>query len=186
MDDVEEAHDGGTVVGDGGAALVVVDELVHAAWPQRGAHRGRHRRARGDVAHHLRAPLRRVRPRLEQDDLRLLQNPPTKNPIHKSRASVAPNLAGRRAKAASMETGIVVLTIMDAMARSSRFRGDLGAGRWRSEVAAEGSGEGEEESSEGFSRSLGLRGRRRRGEGESSRRPPGCPMTLPLERLLAS
>lgn len=71
MDDVEEAHDGGAVVGDGGAALVVVDELVHAAWPQRGAHRVRHRRARVDVAHHLRAPLRRVRPLLEQDDLRL-------------------------------------------------------------------------------------------------------------------
>lgn len=78
MDDVEEAHDGGAVVGDGGAALVVVDELVHAAWPQRGAHRVRHRRARVDVAHHLRAPLRRVRPLLEQDDLRLLQNPPQK------------------------------------------------------------------------------------------------------------
>lgn len=184
MDDVEEAHDGGAVVGDGGAALVVVDELVHAAWPQRGAHRVRHHRARVDVAHHLRAPLRRVRPLLQQDDLRLLQNPPTKNPKPQI-TPVIQNLAGRGAEVASMETGIVVLTIMDAMARSSRFRGDLVAGRWRSEVAAEGEGEGEE-SSEGFSRSLVLRGRRRRGEGESSRRPPGCRMTLPLECLLAS
>jgi len=69
--DVEEAHDGGAVVGDGDAALVVVDELVHAPGPQRGPHGVRHRRARVDVAHHLRAPLRRVRALLEQDDLRL-------------------------------------------------------------------------------------------------------------------
>jgi len=69
--DVEEAHDGGAVVGDGDAALVVVDELVHAPGPQRGPHDVRHRRARVDVAHHLRAPLRRVRALLEQDDLRL-------------------------------------------------------------------------------------------------------------------
>lgn len=68
--DVEEAHDGGAVVGDGGA-LVVVDELVHPAGAQRGPHRVRHRRARADVADHLRAALRRVRPLLEQDDLRL-------------------------------------------------------------------------------------------------------------------
>lgn len=70
MHDVEDAHDGGAVVGDGGA-LVVVDELVHPAGAQRGPHRVRHRRARADVAHHLRAALRRVRPLLEQDDLRL-------------------------------------------------------------------------------------------------------------------
>ena len=74
MHDVEEAHDGGAVVGDGDAALVVVDELVHAPGPQRGTHGVRHRRARVDVAHHLRAPLRRVRALLEQDDLRLLRD----------------------------------------------------------------------------------------------------------------
>jgi len=72
--DVEEAHDGCAVVGDGDAALVVVDELVHAPGPQRGTHGVRHRRARVDVAHHLRAPLRRVRALLEQDDLRLLRD----------------------------------------------------------------------------------------------------------------
>lgn len=70
MHDVEEAHDGGAVVGDGGA-LVVVDELVHPAGAQGGPHRVGHGRARADVADHLRAALRRVRPLLEQDDLRL-------------------------------------------------------------------------------------------------------------------
>jgi len=69
--DVEEAHDGCAVVGDGDSALVVVDELVHPPGPQRGPHGVAHRRARVDVAHHLRAPLRRVRALLEQDDLRL-------------------------------------------------------------------------------------------------------------------
>lgn len=71
MDDVEEAHDGGAVVGDGGDALVVVDELVHPAGAERGPHRVRHRRAGADVAQHLPAALRRVRPLLEEDDLRL-------------------------------------------------------------------------------------------------------------------
>ena len=74
MHDVEKAHDGGAVVGDGDSALVVVDELVHPPGPQRGQHGVAHRRARVDVAHHLRAPLRRVRALLEQDDLRLLRN----------------------------------------------------------------------------------------------------------------
>lgn len=71
MDDVEEAHDGGAVVGDGGDALVVVDELVHSPGAQRGPHRVRHRRAGADVAQHLPAALRRVRALLEEDDLRL-------------------------------------------------------------------------------------------------------------------
>lgn len=73
MHDVEEAHDGGAVVGDGDSALVVVDELVHPPRPQRGPHGVAHRRARVDIAHHLSAPLRRVRALLEQDDLRLLR-----------------------------------------------------------------------------------------------------------------
>ena len=72
VDDVEELHDGGAVVGDGDAALVVVDELVHSSGPQRRPHHVRHRRASVDVAHHLRLPLRRVRPLLQQYDLRLL------------------------------------------------------------------------------------------------------------------
>ena len=72
VDDVEEAHDGGAVVGDGGA-LAVVDELVHPAGAQRGVQHVRHRHARADVAQHLPAALRRVRALLEQDDLRLLR-----------------------------------------------------------------------------------------------------------------
>jgi hypothetical protein len=68
--DVEEAHDGGAVVGDGDTALVVVDELVIPSGAQRGPHCVPHRRARVDVAHRLRAPLRRVCALLEQDELR--------------------------------------------------------------------------------------------------------------------
>lgn len=70
MDDVEQAHDGGAVVGDGGA-LVVVDELVHAAGAERGAHGVGDGRAGADVAEHLPAALRGVRALLEEDDLRL-------------------------------------------------------------------------------------------------------------------
>lgn len=72
MDDVEELHDGGAVVGDGDVALVVVNELVHSPGTQRGPHHVRHGRAGVDVAHQLRLPLRRVRPFLQQYDLRLL------------------------------------------------------------------------------------------------------------------
>ena len=36
MDDVKKLHDGGAVVGDGDGSLVVVNELVHAAWAEGG------------------------------------------------------------------------------------------------------------------------------------------------------
>lgn len=71
MDDVEELHDGGAVVGDGDGALVVVDQLVHAAGAEGGADDVSHHRAGVDVAHQLPLPLRRVRAFLQQDDLRL-------------------------------------------------------------------------------------------------------------------
>ena len=72
MDDVEELHDGGAVVGDGDGALVVVDELVHAAGAECGADHVGDGGAGVDVAHQLRLPLRRVRPFLQKYDLRLL------------------------------------------------------------------------------------------------------------------
>lgn len=72
VDDVKEFHDGGAVVGNGDSALVVVDQLVHTPGPQRGPHHIGHRRASVDVAHQLRFSLRRIRPLLQQYDLRLL------------------------------------------------------------------------------------------------------------------
>lgn len=72
MHDVEELHDGGSVVGDGGAALVVVDELVHATWAQGGADDVGDGHTGVDVAHQLRLALRCVRAFLQKDDLRLL------------------------------------------------------------------------------------------------------------------
>ena len=38
VDDVEELHDGGAVVGNGDAALVVVDEFIHTPGSQGGPH----------------------------------------------------------------------------------------------------------------------------------------------------
>ena len=39
MDHVQQLHDGGAVVADGGLAVLRDDQLVHAAGPQGGAHR---------------------------------------------------------------------------------------------------------------------------------------------------
>ena len=75
MDDVEELHDGGAVVGDGDGSLVVVDELVHAARAEGGADDVGDGGAGIDVAHQLWLPLRSVRAFLEQNDLRLLFDP---------------------------------------------------------------------------------------------------------------
>lgn len=72
VEDVEELHDGGAVVGDGDGAVGVVDELVHAAGAQGGADHVGDGGAGVDVAHQLRLPLRRVRPFLQQNYLRLL------------------------------------------------------------------------------------------------------------------
>ncbi|RRT37172.1 hypothetical protein B296_00046945 [Ensete ventricosum] len=58
MNDVEQLHDSGAVIGDGGVALIVVDELVHSSGAQRRANRVGHGCASIDVAHHLRLPLR--------------------------------------------------------------------------------------------------------------------------------
>ena len=74
MNDVKQLHDGGAVIGDGGAALFVVDELVHSSGAQRRANRVSHGCASIDVAHHLRLPLRGVRPFFQQYDLGLLQS----------------------------------------------------------------------------------------------------------------
>lgn len=71
MDDVEQLHDRSPVVGDGGVALVVVDELVHAAGAERGADDVGDGGAGVDVGDDLRLALRGVRALLQQDDLRL-------------------------------------------------------------------------------------------------------------------
>lgn len=79
MDNIKQLHDGGAIVGDGGAALVVVDELVHAPGPEGGPHRIGDDDAGVDVAHQLRLPLRRIRPLLQKYNLRLLQPHATNN-----------------------------------------------------------------------------------------------------------
>lgn len=61
MDDVEELHDGGAVVGDGDGSLVVVDELVHAARVEGGADDVGDGSAGIDVAHQLWLPLPRLK-----------------------------------------------------------------------------------------------------------------------------
>jgi hypothetical protein len=73
-----------------------VDELVHPAGPQRGPHRVRHRRARADVAQHLPAALRRVRPLLEEDDLRLLRKTRLPSQNHRSADAELPREAAAR------------------------------------------------------------------------------------------
>lgn len=72
MNYIKQLHDGGAIVGNSNAALVVVDELVHAPRPQRGPHHIGHRCASVYIAHQLRLPLRRVRSLLQQYDLGLL------------------------------------------------------------------------------------------------------------------
>jgi len=76
VDDVKELHDGGAIVGDGDISLVIVDQLVHAARAEGGADDVGDGGAGIDVAHQLRLPLRSVRAFLQQNDLRLLFDPP--------------------------------------------------------------------------------------------------------------
>jgi len=69
--DLELLHQRRAVVRDGHIAGLVVDQLVHAARPERGAHNVHDRLARVNIADQLRLPLRRVGALLEKDDLRL-------------------------------------------------------------------------------------------------------------------
>lgn len=118
VDDVEKLHNSSAIIGDGSVALVVVDQLVHPPGTQRRPHHIRHRHAGIDVAHDLRLPLGRVRPFLQQYDLRLLQSstkPPTtaEKPVNTANKQVErpPRAAGR-------------LTIIEA----------IGGERWRERV----------------------------------------------------
>ena len=60
MHDLQQLHERRAVVRDRDGALVVVDELVHAARAERGAHDVDDRLARVDVRDELRLALRRV------------------------------------------------------------------------------------------------------------------------------
>ena len=71
MHDLQQLHERGTIVGDGDGALVVVDELIHAARPERGAHDVDDGLTRVDVGDELRLALRGVGALLEEDNLRL-------------------------------------------------------------------------------------------------------------------
>ncbi len=71
MDNIQELHDGGAVVADGGLAAGVHNELVHAARAQRRAN-GVHYGAAGvDVGYDLLLALGILRPLLQQEYLRL-------------------------------------------------------------------------------------------------------------------
>ena len=86
VDDVEELHDGGAVVGDSGVALVVVDELVHAPGAEGGADGVGDDGAGVDVAHQLGLTLGCVGPFLEKYDLGLLLSSQTaKGSNHRQR-----------------------------------------------------------------------------------------------------
>lgn len=61
MDNVKELHDGGTVVGDGDRAFVVMNQLIHTPRPQRGPDHVCRSSAGVYVAHQLRLSLGRVR-----------------------------------------------------------------------------------------------------------------------------
>ena len=69
--DLQQLHQRRAIVGDGDRAVLIVDQLVHAAGPERGAHDVDDGLACVDVTDQLRFALRRVRPLLEQNDLRL-------------------------------------------------------------------------------------------------------------------
>lgn len=71
MHDVEQLHDGGSVIGNGGA-FVVVHELVHAPRAERGAHHIDDGNAGVDVADELRFALGDIGALFQQNNLRLL------------------------------------------------------------------------------------------------------------------
>ena len=71
VDDVEELHDGCAVVGDGGLALVVHHELVHAAGPEGGADGLDDGLTGVDVGHHLLDALGGLGALLEDHELGL-------------------------------------------------------------------------------------------------------------------
>mmetsp|Transcript_53172 Transcript_53172/g.137548 ORF Transcript_53172/g.137548 Transcript_53172/m.137548 type:complete len:485 (-) Transcript_53172:48-1502(-) len=71
VDNLQQLHDGRPIIRDGHTALVVVDELVHAARAKRRAHDIDDRLACVDVGDQLRLALARVGALLEEDNLRL-------------------------------------------------------------------------------------------------------------------
>ena len=68
--DIEELHDGGAVVGDGGVSPIE-HKLVHAAGSKSGSHGVSDSLACVDIADDLRLSLRGISALLEKDDLRL-------------------------------------------------------------------------------------------------------------------
>ena len=72
MDDIQQFHDGCSIVGDGGHAVGIVKQLVHTTWAECRADSVNDGHAGIDVAYYLSLSLRCIRSLLEEDDLRLL------------------------------------------------------------------------------------------------------------------
>lgn len=51
MNNIEELHDGSTIVGNGYRSFIVVNEFVHPSWPERGSNHISNSRASVDVAY---------------------------------------------------------------------------------------------------------------------------------------
>lgn len=74
MHNVQHFHDGGTIIGDGHRAAFTIDEFVHAARPESGAHHIDDRLTGVNVANQLRDALGRICTLTQQDDARLLSS----------------------------------------------------------------------------------------------------------------
>ncbi len=70
MNDVEQPHNGGAVVGDGSSAIHIY-EFVHSSWTERGSNGFGHRHAGINVRNDLTFSLAGVRPLSEQNNLGL-------------------------------------------------------------------------------------------------------------------
>lgn len=72
LDNVQEFHDGGTIVGDGHLTAHIHHQLIHTTGTQGGSNRVTDGKTSVDVREELALSLGRVSPFLEDDDLGLL------------------------------------------------------------------------------------------------------------------
>lgn len=73
MHNVEQLHDGGSVIGDGGCSILADEELIHAPGTKGGPHRLHHHLAGIDIGNQLLLSLRGIRPFFQKNNLRLLK-----------------------------------------------------------------------------------------------------------------
>jgi hypothetical protein len=70
---VEQLHDGSSIVGDGGCSVLADEELVHAPGTEGGPHGLNHHLAGIDVGNQLLLSLGIFRALFQEDNLRLLK-----------------------------------------------------------------------------------------------------------------